>query len=173
MFFGFYFFDDDKEECDLLTQILSLYKKNIILISYITCGNYEVIIDKKNLGYPDVEDVENESLKKYLPELNNWKDWNMIRYIPVKEIRTIKNDMETVYVDKYMPRLFIYTDFELKTYDFIFDNNMAEVLNIVRNFNSVEDMEEIKKWNQDYLKTYYYNYRTFIFYSLIKYRLNN
>ena len=170
MFFGFYFFDDDKEECELLTRIISLFEKNIVLISYITCGNYEVIIDKKNLGYPDVEDIEIESMKRYLPELNNLKDWNIIRHIPVKEIKLIKEQLETVYINKYVPRMFIYSDFELTNFDLIFDENMADVLNIVRKFNNNENLKEITEWNRKYLKLYYHNYRTFIFYCLLKYK---
>ena len=170
MFFGFYFFDDDKEECELLTQIISLYRKNIVLISYITCGNYEIIIDKKNLGYPDIEDIETESLKEYLPELNNLKDWNIIRYIPDKEIRLIRQQMETVYINKYVPRLFIYSDFDLLNFDFIFDENMAKVLNIVKKFNNNENLNEIREWNRHYINLYRNNYRTFIFYCLLKYQ---
>ena len=170
MFFGFYFFDDDKEECELLTQIISLYRKNIVLISYITCGNYEIIIDKKNLGYPDIEDIETESLKEYLPELNNLKDWNIIRYIPENEIRLIRQQMETVYINKYVPRLFIYSDFDLLNFDFIFDENMAKVLNIVKKFNNNENLNEIREWNRHYINLYRNNYRTFIFYCLLKYQ---
>lgn len=170
MFFGFYFFDDDKEECELLTQIISLYRKNIVLISYITCGNYEIIIDKKNLGYPDIEDIETESLKEYLPELNNLKDWNIIRYIPENEIRLIRQQMETVYINKYIPRLFIYSDFDLLNFDFIFDENMAKVLNIVKKFNNNENLNEIREWNRHYINLYRNNYRTFIFYCLLKYQ---
>ena len=170
MFFGFYFFDDDKEECELLTQIISLYRKNIVLISYITCGNYEIIIDKKNLGYPDIEDIETESLKEYLPELNNLKDWNIIRYIPDNEIRLIRQQMETVYINKYVPRLFIYSDFDLLNFDFIFDENMAKVLNIVKKFNNNENLNEIREWNRHYINLYRNNYRTFIFYCLLKYQ---
>ena len=170
MFFGFYFFDVVKEECELLTQIISLYRKNIVLISYIACGNYEIIIDKKNLGYPDIEDIETESLKEYLPELNNLKDWNIIRYIPENEIRLIRQQMETVYINKYVPRLFIYSDFDLLNFDFIFDENIAKVLNIVKKFNNNENLNEIREWNRHYINLYRNNYRTFIFYCLLKYQ---
>ena len=140
------------------------------MISYITCGNYEIIIDKKNLGYPDVEDIETESLKEYLPELNNLKDWNIIRYIPDNEIRLIRQQMETVYINKYVPRLFIYSDFDLLNFDFIFDENMAKVLNIVKKFNNNENLNEIREWNRHYINLYRNNYRTFIFYCLLKYQ---
>lgn len=172
MYFGFYFFDNNKEECELLIRIISLYEKNIILISYITCGNYEIIINKKDLGYPDIEDIEGEKLKEYFPELNNWKNWNIIRHIPDNEIRLIKQQMETIYINKYIPRLFIYSDFDLLNFDFVFDINIAKVLNIVKRFNN-NDLDEIREWNRKYLNLHRNNYRTFIFYCLIKYNTNN
>ena len=47
MFFGFYFFDDKREEMEVLKQIIKIFDKNIVILSYITTGNYEIIIEKK------------------------------------------------------------------------------------------------------------------------------
>ena len=101
MFFGFYFFDDDKEEFELLKQIIEKFEKNIVTVSYITTGNYEVIIEKRISDNENTEDIEIENISDYLPELTDWKYWDIVRHIPNTEMMQIKVELEQNCVNKY------------------------------------------------------------------------
>ena len=170
MFFGFYFFDDNREEMELLKQIIKIFDKNIVILSYITTGNYEIIIEKKISDYENNDYIETENIYKYFPELTNWKDWNIIRHIPDVEMMQIKVELEQNCVNKYNHRLYIYSDFHPIKQKFIFNDQIEKIMELVKMFNYSENISEIKKWNKKFLKYNFFDYSAFITYCLTEYR---
>lgn len=173
MFFGFYFFDSDSEEFNNFREIVRLYNNDIFIISYITNGTYEIILDKREYGYEDINgEICENRFKQQLGLLFQNVNWDgIIRYIPNREIIEIICDLEENRINETNPRLYIFSNNrEQQRKTFNFTNETERLLETVTFFRYSSDKIQIKRWNKEFLNFHINEYNRFINFCLNTYR---